>query len=356
MKLRILERYPRMTILHHVDGDGQLWGTFHRHVCVRKDGSWQRVAQFPFHAPRDYFDFSRPTARLFRADKCNVYRNRLGAVLGIRAGQVYRISVGVVPQPQPLFTIQGDCVLHGSIGEDAAGNVYLGEYFMNPERGAVRIWRVAAALDAWEIAYEFPAGSIRHVHGVYRDPYDEEGLWVAVGDFRGECFILRTKDAFKTLERYGDGEQIWRAVKLFFTEDHVCWLTDSNLELNHACRMQRRTGKLEIGMDIANSGWYGTTTREGLHVAFTTVEKGPGITSRFSEILVSRDAFHWESIYAFKKDWYRPVQLFKYGVVNCPSGLMSQHDLYISGEGLVGLDGSSMRIDIMEGKGDRGWD
>ncbi len=350
----IREKYPRITIIHHrCAEEGTLWATAKRRILFKRGQNWEQAGVFPRSYPRDLFDWSRPTARAMRADKCNLYVNRLGSVLGIRGGWVYALREGALT---PLFQINGDSVLHRSFAEDAAGNIYFGEYFMNSERGAVRIWRVAAALDTWEIAYEFPAGSIRHVHGVYRDPYDEEGLWVAVGDFRGECFILRTKDAFKTLERYGDGEQIWRAVKLFFTEDHVCWLTDSNLELNHACRMQRRTGKLEIGMDIANSGWYGTTTREGLHVAFTTVEKGPGITSRFSEILVSRDAFHWESIYAFKKDWYRPVQLFKYGVVNCPSGLMSQHDLYISGEGLVGLDGSSMRIDIMERKGDQGWD
>jgi hypothetical protein len=83
-------------------------------------------------------------------------------------------------------------------------------------------------------------------------------------------------------------------------------------------------------------------------VAFTTVEKGPGITSNLSEVLVSQDAFHWESLYAFKKDWYKPIHIFKYGVISCPSGMMSQHALYISGEGLVGLDGRSMRVDITE--------
>ncbi len=348
MKLKIIEKYPRMTILQHVDRQQQVWGTFHRTIYVLKNGKWSQVARFPFHAPRDCFDFSRPSARAFRADKCNVYVNRSGNILGIRAGEVYHIREK--EESQPLFRIQGDCVLHGSICEDEDGAVYFGEYFMNPERGAVRIWRVAPQLDAWDIAYEFSPKNVRHVHGIYRDPFDKKAFWIAVGDFKGECFILCTHDGFKTFEKFGDGGQIWRAVKLYFTKDHVCWLTDSNLELNHACRMNRKHGNLEIGMGIANSGWYGTTCREGLHVAFTTVEKGPGITSQFSEVLVSQDAFHWESIYSFKKDWYKPVQVFKYGVISTPSGEMSQHELYISGEGLVGLDGSSMRIDINEGE------
>jgi hypothetical protein len=38
--------------------------------------------------------------------------------------------------------------------------------------------------------------------------------------------------------------------------------------------------------------------------------------------------------------------LFKYGVIACPSGEMSIHELYLSGEGLVGLDGRSLKADI----------
>jgi hypothetical protein len=344
--MHILETYPHMTILQHLDTKNRLWGTSHRTVWVRQGQRWERYARFPFHAPRDYFGFSRLGARAFRADKCNLYVNRFGKVLGIRAGTVYKIEQG--ENPLPLFNIKGDCVLHGSLCEDAQGNIYFGEYFMNPAREPVRIWRVAADLQSGQMAHAFPAGSIRHIHGVYRDPYDEQAFWITVGDFKGECFLYQTRDAFSTCTVYGSGEQIWRAVHLFFTPEHVCWVTDSNLEANHACRMERKNGQLEIGMGIANSGWYGTTTSEGLHVAFTTVERGAGITSKFSEILVSPDAFQWRSIYQFKKDCYKPVQVFKYGVLSCPSGLMSSHDFYLSGEGLVGLDGRSMRIDISE--------
>ena len=190
---------------------------------------------------------------------------------------------------RPLFQINGDSVLHRSFAEDAAGNVYFGEYFMNPERVPVKIWRVSPDLESWEVACELPG--VRHVHGIYADPYAPGTLWAAVGDFKGECYLMRSEDGFRSLQMYGDGSQIWRAVSLFFTEKTVNWLTDSNLELNHACRMDRADGKLEIGQEIDCSAWYGCTTREGLHVAFTTVEQGPGILSNFSSVLVSRDAF-----------------------------------------------------------------
>lgn len=341
---KIIERYPKVTIIHHREGNGSLWATCKRRILKKSGERWENVAEFPRCFPRDLFSFSRPAARAARADKCNLYVNKQGNVIGIRGGSVYAIKE---KQALFLFNINGDCVLHRSICEDEKGNIYFGEYFMNPERRPVRIWRVAPDLSAWEPACRLPG--VRHVHGIYPDPFDAGVLWAAVGDFAGECFLLRTRDGFNHFEKFGDGSQTWRAVNLFFTRDHVCWLTDSNLELNHACRMGRENHELEIGQEIDCSAWYGCTTHEGLHIAFTTVERGPAILSNESSVMVSEDAFHWEKIYGFKKDFWRPVQVFKYGVISCPSGDLSLEEMYISGEGLVGLDGVSMQVRISAG-------
>jgi len=342
MEFKITEKIPNATIIHHIDGSGGVWASSGRKIIFRKERDWQKIASFPFSCPRDFFSFSRPTARAMRSDKCNIFVNRFGRILGIRAGWVYAINETSISR---LFSIQGDCVLHGSITEDQDGNIYFGEYFMNPERRAVRIWKMSADLSNWEVAHEF--GAIRHVHGVYCDPYHDQIFWVTVGDFAGECHILRTSDNFKSFSRFGDGSQIWRAVQLFFTENYVNWLTDSNLEPNHACRMVRKTGELEIGQSLDASGWYGCTTREGVHLALTTIERGPAIKSNESSVLVSSDAFHWEKVFAFKKDFWKPVQVFKYGVISCPSGEMSVSNLYLSGEGLSGLDGISIKARLI---------
>ena len=342
MEFKITERIPTATIIHHIEDDGGVWASSGRNIIFRKEGDWQKIASFPFAYPRDLFAFSRPTARAMRSDKCNIFINRTGRKLGIRAGWVYAINEGSI---SPLFSIQGDCVLHGSITEDHDGNIYFGEYFMNPERRPVRIWKVSADLSRWEVAHEFT--EIRHIHGVYRDSYNDQVFWVTVGDFEGECQILRTTDNFKSFSKFGDGSQIWRAVKLFFTKDHVNWLTDSNLEPNHACRMARKTGELEIGQELDASAWYGCTTREGVHLAFTTIERGPAIQSNESSILVSGDGFNREKVFAFKKDFWKPVQVFKYGVISCPSGVISVNDLYLSGEGLIGLDGTSIKARLI---------
>jgi hypothetical protein len=344
-RVKDFEMVPQVSILHHRQKDGTLWGTRGRWILRGEPGGyWNRVAKFPFAAPRDYFGFSRPTARAMRADKCNLYLNQAGHLLGIRAGHVYRISDH--SRLEPLFGIQGDSVLHGSITEDEQGWIYFGEYFMNPSREPVVVWRVAPDLHSWEHAYIFDAGTIRHVHGVYRDPYDREALWVPVGDYEGECFLYLTPDRFNSIERLGDGSQLWRAVRLFFTPEHICWLTDSQFEQNFACRMDRRTGEIEIGERLEAPAWYGARTEEGLYVVFTTVEPGPAVRRNSAAVLVSSDAFHWHEIHQFKKDFWRPMKLFKYGVVSCPSGPLEAAALPISGEGLSGFDGESMLIQI----------
>ncbi|HEY60621.1 MAG TPA: hypothetical protein G4N92_08075 [Anaerolineae bacterium] len=340
----IIKKFPLITIIHQKDQDGTLWATSGRTIFYNKDGHWQHFARFPFCFPRDMFAFSRPTSRALRSDKCNLYINSHGKIMGIRGGSVFALEAD--KPPRFIFNIQGDCVLHRGISEDDDGWSYFGEYYMNPLRSAVRIWRVSPELTTWEIAHQFGQKEIRHVHSVTRDPFEKETFWVTVGDYRGECYLLKSDDRFQNIQRFGDGSQNWRAVNLFFTPTHICWLTDSNLQRNHACCMARRNGKLEIGHEIDNSSWYGCTTQESIHVAFTTVERGPAITSNFSDILVSHDAFHWQKVFSFKKDFFRPMRLFKYGVITCPSGLMSLEELTISGEGLVGLDGKSLQVKI----------
>lgn len=339
-----LSKIPQATILHQRLPDGTLWGTAGRRIVRQRPGeSWMQVAEFPRVWQRDILAIARPAARALRADKANLFATQ-GGVLAIRASQVYRLEPNGALSP--LFRIAGDSVLHGGLCDDSAGWVMFGEYFMNRERGPVRLWRVSPELDRWEVAHTFAAGVARHVHGVYRDPYDRDALWVTAGDADGECFFYRSRDRFKTLERFGQGSQLWRAVRLFFTPDHICWLTDSQLEANLALRMDRATGALEQGLALKAPAWYGAQTVEGAYVAFTTVEPGPAVQRSSAAILLSSDAFHWHEVYSFPKDAWRPMKLFKYGVISCPAGPLSLERFYISGEGLVGLDGESAELQI----------
>ena len=246
--MSVIERLRTVSLVHHVDSDGTIWASRGRTIVRRRDGQWQPVSRFPLSLPRDFFGWNRPMARASRADKCNLYVNSRGRVLGIRANGVYSLNPDM--KLNKLLTIQGDCVLHRGVCEDNQGWTYFGEYFRNRHRVPVRIWRFSPELDSYEVAHEFPAGSIRHVHCILRNPFDEEALWITVGDYANECYVLRTRDRFGSVECIGDGTQTWRAVVLFFMPDHVCWLTDSHLHQNYACCMDRRSHQLAVGQAV----------------------------------------------------------------------------------------------------------
>lgn len=343
--IQIIEKYPEITIIHHRQKNGTLWATSGRKILYRNSNSgWLLFNKFPISYPRDLFSFSRPASRAMRSDKSNIYVNAKNSVIGIRGNKVY--SIEEKKQPKELLQINGDSVLHGGICEDAEGNIFFGEYFMNPNRIPVIIWKVSADLTHWESVFSFPEGSARHVHGIYPDPYESGIFWVTVGDFENECYFYKFDQEFNLVEKYGDGTQLWRAVRIFFTEEHILWLTDSNLDQNYACRMNRDTQEIEIGQKIDASAWYGSKTEDGIFVAFTTVEPGSGIKTSYSSLLTSKDGFKWSDAARFKKDSWRPMKLFKYGVISCPSGVFKSDEFFISGEGLQGFDGISMKIKI----------
>lgn len=252
---------------------------------------------------------------------------------------------------EALGQIQGDCVLHGGLCEDADGALLFGEYFRNAERQRVRVWRVSADGGRLAVAHEFPAGSIRHVHGVFPDSFQRGTYWIATGDYANECYLFATDASFRSLDRVGDGTQMWRAVTLYFTPTHVCWITDSHIEQNYACRWNRNSGALDVGQKVDCSAWHGTTTVEGLHVACTTVEKGPAILSHRASVLVSQDGFNWSEGASFEKDAWRPYAAFKSGAITCPTGTNHIDDLHLSGQALKGFDGITIRAALQPNHG-----
>lgn len=341
--IAIEARARRAVVIHHVDERGT-WASYNRDILFRASDTtrWQRLAKFPSELPRDCFLWWRIATRTLRLDRCNLYPTQRGELLGIRRGTVYAIRNG---HTDMLCAIRGDSVLLRGIAETASGSVYFGEYFMNPERIPVRVWRVSSDLSKAEIAHEFEAGSIRHVHGVYSDPYHPGRLWIPAGDFGDECFIFYTDDEFKTFHRLGDGTQLWRAVGLLFREDAVCWLTDTELEQNKIVVLDRKTHTVTTHGDVHSPTWYTTQTSDGLFVAATTVERGPGVKTNRAWLMISEDALDWYKVLSFKKDLW-PLQPFKFGVMSFPSGAYDSRNIWVSGEALIGLDGTSILCSI----------
>jgi hypothetical protein len=167
-------------------------------------------------------------------------------------------SVGMVRDGkyQTLEGLIRPCrVLRSACATDADGSIYFGEYLANNERREMRIYRYAPGNERVDVAYTFPAGSIKHIHGVYRDEY--AGTLVCLtGDNDPECRILRTNDGFRTLEVVGQGDESWRAVSVLFQKENFFYGTDAEFRPNQIYKVDRETlERKEIG-EVSGTVFY----------------------------------------------------------------------------------------------------
>lgn len=344
--LRVLRREP-LTIVHHVDERGA-YATRGRSVLEREgpEGPWRRRARFPAASPLEPLALLRPAARALRLDRCNLHPTRRGGLLGIRAGVVYRIEGESFV---PLARIRGDCLMSRAIAETEEGALYFGEYFSNPERRPVRIWRVDPELRRAEVVYAFERPRIRHVHAVHADPYRPGRLWATTGDFEGECFLAFSDDGFRSVSLVGDGSQTFRSVSLIFEPDRIGWLTDSHLVQNRVVTLDRKSGEVSLHGEVASSTWYVARTSDGWLLAGTTVEPGPAVRTHRAFLLCSRDGLDWRTAASFAKDRL-PMRFFRFGSLALPSGHYGSDAFWLSGDGLAGLDGRSALCSLAPGE------
>ena len=139
-------------------------------------------------------NISRLLARLFRAEITNLIilqdGSRLvtakkGIFVAKKDERVYKKSFPVIRGTRPMNVCEG-----------RNGFLYFGEYFSNPKRDEVYIYRSIDHGRSWKICYTFPQHTIRHIHGIFYDKFTDM-LWFTTGDLDGECIIGNTKDGFK---------------------------------------------------------------------------------------------------------------------------------------------------------------
>ena len=101
----------------------------------------------------------------------------------------------------------------------------------------MRIYRYTTGSDALEIAYTFPANSIRHIHGIYFDKFSNS-LFCLTGDDEKECQIRAFSDGFQTTEIVGQGDETWRAVSILFDEENFYYGMDAEFRTNHIYKVE----------------------------------------------------------------------------------------------------------------------
>ena len=242
---------------------------------------------------------------------------------------------------RPLKGLVRPCrVLRGAAAVDGNGQVWFGEYLDNAGRGPVRVYRYDPEGDDLRVAHTFPAGAVRHVHGIYRDPVDSQ-LWCLTGDTGGEARILRTGDGFRTLETVGSGDESWRAVSVQFTRDAIWYAMDAEFARNKLFRLDRATGRRdEIGA-LDGPVYYSAQWRGALFFA-VTAELCPSQEGRSATLWTVRGGGLSRVASIAKDRW--PVWLLP-GTLHFPCGPGTHEGLYFQGVALEAADARCFRVE-----------
>ena len=203
------------------------------------------------------------------------------------------------------------------ICEDQNGDLFWGEYFGNPKRREVNIYMSSEQAWSWRIVYKFKKNSIRHVHGVFYDPYDDR-IWVTTGDEDHESAIWVTDDKFKTFEKVIGGNQQSRALQLLFTKDYAYFGTDTPFEINHIYRLDKSSGRIEKLASVDASVYWGCKVGDALFFS-TALEFSSVNVCSFASIWGSLDGRRWRQVAKYKKDLW-PTRYCEIGQIFFPQG------------------------------------
>lgn len=286
-------------------------------------------------------NLSRLLARLLRTeithllileDGSRVLTAKKGIFIAKKNAKVYKKSFSITRGNRPM-----------NMCEDKNGFLYFGEYFSNSERDQVHIFKSTDAGNSWNVCYTFPQNTIRHIHGIFYDEY-EDLVWFATGDLDGECIIGYTNDAFGTVKIFKQGGQKYRAVQLLFFKDFILYGTDTEYEKNYIYRIYRENGEEHRLKELKGSVLSSTYSGNSAAIS-TAVEPSTVNHDLNSYILFSHDGLKWKELYQETKDSLHP-KYFQYGRFKFPIGAINNGKLLVSGHALKKIDNSTIIISL----------
>ncbi len=311
-------------IIKHVDGV-RIWNADGCHVRHSTDGgaTWMSLPPIPLQWVRRMMSCHRLVRRATRMAIHHLLPLQYDRLLVLGFGGIHRwdpnggrwLDLGLFRGSRPL-----------AVARDDRNRIYYGEYHSNPERRPISIWMSPNDGDSWEVAHAFE--SVRHVHGVFWDPY-ARGLWVTTGDKDAEAALWFSMDGLRTLRQVLGGTQDFRIVQPIFTPAAVLFGSDGPDIRNHLFRFDRATGRVQKVQAVEGPVFYGTQSGSRRFLA-TVVEPSPVNRHRQATLWQSDDDGHsWRCQRAFRKDLL-PPRLFQYGQILFPTGEPLRNQLWLT--------------------------
>jgi hypothetical protein len=235
-----------------------------------------------------------------------------------------------------VFTdFKGNKPAHRGMCVTPKGTIFFGEYTLNMDRkNSSSLFRSKDFGKTFECIKTFKPEEIRHIHFIEWDIFDN-CLWLGTGDRDSESKLYRSYDNGDTFELIGEGNQLWRAVGVSFTEDSIYWGTDagsdSGTHPNYIIKMDRQTKRLEKILEVNGPCHGNAILSDGTIYISTGIEGGENEKDSFAHLWMKKSS-NFREIMKQKKDIF--PHILQYGVIRFPSGMQSTNIVVFTTYGL----------------------
>jgi hypothetical protein len=314
----------------YVESHGTLWASCGLKVFRSTDQgrSFTFVAKYRGALVDTISKYNRLFERLTRSGFHTLIPFDDGSCIATIRGWILRKEPDSEEFHQAFRIVRGSRPLNICLLPD--GNLFFGEYFFNKEREEVHIYGSSDNGKTWSVAYTFPAGAIRHIHGIVWDPF-RNGAWVFTGDDDLESKILFSSDAFHSFETALEGSQKMRAACVVPLEDGLIVPTDTPREQNYIQWFDSEKGSLDPIAPVPGSVFYGGKVGDWI-VLSVSAEPSRVNTNRRPSLIVSKDGKNWKELYSKKRDiWQPPYSIFLPTLIS--ERVFFQHPVFVLPQG-----------------------
>lgn len=332
-----------------------------RHICMATRGTglfgsddggvnWRRYAQIPASPLHTLAVLFAPYQRLIRGGVNLLFNGGRAGAETIASMQWIAMSDGSLlliqengQSVRPIWQLRkGRRTLHrGATLYNQ--QIFIADYWSNPKREPVHLYRVHLPSGNTDILFRFEAGIVRHIHNVEIDPFSQR-LWSSTGDEDQECIIFHVDPESGKHEFVGQGGQQWRAVSFVFRKEAVYWGTDNPSGENYVWRYDRRRKRIDQIGHVRGPVYYSKGV-DNFVIFGTAVEFGHGQQDRFGRLyalkivdsgaLVPVDALSLTEVYKQPKDRWHP-KFFGYGLFELNLGEVGENRFWGTHKGFQG--------------------
>ena len=206
--------------------------------------------------------------------------------------------------------------LSRGICNGVSGKIYVGDYTRNSDRGPVRVWR-STDFTNFVPAWEFPSGSIRHIHALISDP-EQPRIWLLTGDKNHESKFWFTDDEFNSVHEFLSLGQMSRAADLIIQNGRLLWAMDAPDESSYILMKTKSDDSSPQKLfKLPGPAYFSARNEKGGVYFGTTAEPGDAVTDDSVHLIGLRKDGSWRDIYQARTDW-----IPQYAILYFPAGIL----------------------------------